>query len=226
MKSEQKRPKVLILTMSVGDGHKVPAQSVHAALAAAYPDIAARVVEPALELGLESFQKGLVASWHFCLEHPRLFQLIYSLTKRRYRLVRAFETLTSRRIVPRLAELMEREKPDFVFSTHSIPANVLGRLNRGKASPIPTAVLITDAFEAHAMWLAGTTDFYIFFDKDRTHDLRAAGIREEQIKIMGFPLRPAFSRAPILHEKPRTIVPGLPSRWFLAVKAAADWKSR
>ena len=192
-----KKPRILIFMMNVGSGHHVPALSVQAAIAAAHSHIETKVVNVATDLGIPSFERRLVASWHFFLEHPFLFGVLYATTRRRFRLVRAFDSLVSRQIERRLIEFLEREKPDLVFCTHCTAANIIGRLKERHECSIPTVELITDAFEAHAMWFAGPSDHYIFYDRDRMHHLLAAGIRQEQIRIMGFPLREGFTRKPI-----------------------------
>jgi processive 1,2-diacylglycerol beta-glucosyltransferase len=191
-----KEKKILIFMMEVGSGHRMPAHSVQAAIAAAHPRITTKLVNVATDLGLPSFEKSLVAQWHFFLEHPFLFDILYAATRRRFRLVRAFDMIVSQPIVPRLIELLEKERPDLVFCTHCTAANIIGRLKeRGRCS-IPTVELISDGFDAHAMWFAGPSDHYIFCDQDRAYHLLEAGVRREQIKIMGFPLRKDFTRKP------------------------------
>lgn len=192
-----RKRKILIFMMEVGSGHRVPALSVQAALAASHPRVETKVVNCATDLGIPGFERRLVASWHFFLEHPFLFRIVYSSTRRRFHLVRAFDVLTSGRIARKLIPFLESEKPDLVFCTHSTAANIIGRYKENHESSIPTAVLVTDAFEAHAMWFAGPSDHYIFYDPDRMHQLLAAGVRQEQIRIMDFPLREEFIRKPV-----------------------------
>jgi len=192
--AETKNPKILIFMMAIGNGHKIPAQSVQTALQEEYPLIETRVVESALEVGLESYEKPLLSAWRFCLKHPLPLQMIYSLTRSQFRLVSVVDALASRRLAPRIAELLEREKPDLVFCTHPTAANIIGSMKKKKSLPFPTVVLVTDAFEAHAIWLAGLCDSYIFYDKDRAQNLLAAGVREDQIAFMEFPLRQAFTQ--------------------------------
>ncbi len=188
------RRKILIFTMSIGDGHRVPAVSVQAALAAAHPCIDTKIVDCAVDLGMPSYEKSLVRFWHFFLVHPFLFKVLYAATRRRFRLVRIVDALSSQWMAPRLAEYLERKKPDLVFCTHCTAANIIGRLKRKNACPIPTFMLVTDAFQAHAIWTAGPVDCYLLYDSDHVDDLLAAGIRSDQIKIMDFPLRPTFER--------------------------------
>jgi processive 1,2-diacylglycerol beta-glucosyltransferase len=192
----QRAPKVLIFTMQVGSGHLMPAQSVRAALAARHPRIATRLVNTATDLGVASFEKSLVSSWRFSLEHPLLFNLLYAATRKRLRLVRVFDTIVSRPIVARLAQFLAQEKPDLVFCTHCTAANVIGRMKERGECAVPTVVFITDAFDAHAIWFAGASDYYIFPDRDRLDILHRAGIRPKQIRVMGFPLREGFAGRP------------------------------
>jgi len=198
-----RKRKILIFMMEVGSGHHVPALSVQAAIAAAHPHIATKVINVATDLGVPSFERNLVASWHFFLEHPFPYHVLYSATRRLFRLVRVFDTIVSRPIVPRLIELLEREKPDLVFCTHCTAANIIGRLKERNQFAMPTVELITEAFEAHAILFAGPADHYIFYNQDRVQDLLAAGVRREQIRIMDYPLREGFARKPTGRQRGR-----------------------
>jgi UDP-N-acetylglucosamine:LPS N-acetylglucosamine transferase len=192
-----RKRKILIFTMEVGSGHRMPALSVQAAIAARHPHITTKLINVATDLGVPSFERNLVAQWHFFLDHPFLFDVVYAATRRRFRLVRAFDTIVSRPIAPGLIALLEKEEPDLVFCTHCTAANIIGRLKeRGRCS-VPTVELISDGFDAHAMWFAGPSDHYVFCDQDRVHHLLAAGVRREQVRIAGFPLRKEFSRKPV-----------------------------
>jgi processive 1,2-diacylglycerol beta-glucosyltransferase len=100
--------------------------------------------------------------------------------------------------------LLERWRPDVVFSTHSLPAEIISWLRARKRKPmaIRQGVVITD-FDVHALWLCEHYEHYfVALPETRVH-LEELGMPPEKITVSGIPIDPVFTRLPDRQEMRR-----------------------
>lgn len=93
--------------------------------------------------------------------------------------------------------LIERVRPDIVFSTHSLPAEIISWLFERKRKPmnIRQTVVITD-FDVHALWLCEHYEHYfVALDETRAH-LESLGMPGEKITVSGIPIDPVYRNLP------------------------------
>jgi processive 1,2-diacylglycerol beta-glucosyltransferase len=93
--------------------------------------------------------------------------------------------------------LLERLKPDVVFCTHSLPAEIISWLHTRKKKPleIRQTVIITD-FDVHALWLCEHYEHYfVALEETRVH-LEEIGMPAARITVSGIPIDPVFSQLP------------------------------
>jgi processive 1,2-diacylglycerol beta-glucosyltransferase len=89
--------------------------------------------------------------------------------------------------------LLERQKPDVVFCTHSLPAEIISWLRSRPRKPmvIRQAIVITD-FDVHALWLCPHYEHYfVALPETRVH-LEELGVPAEKITVSGIPVDPRF----------------------------------
>jgi processive 1,2-diacylglycerol beta-glucosyltransferase len=92
-------------------------------------------------------------------------------------------------------KLLERVRPDVVFCTHSLPAEIVSWLHERKRKPlrIRQTVIITD-FDVHALWLCDHFEHYfVALEETRVH-LEAIGMPPERVSVSGIPIDPKFSQ--------------------------------
>lgn len=186
------RPRVLVLSASIGGGHVAAAK----ALVAAFD-----------ELGVESTHADLLE--HTALPFRRLYrQAYFDLVRTMPDLVEwigrrldkpSERTSMQRRLRARAMRLLsyevprivDRYQPTVVVHTHFLGAQIMsGRMRRHKV--LPQAVVITDFF-AHAFWLQPGVARYFVASGEVRAQLLSAGVDDHRVRVTGIPIDLRFS---------------------------------
>lgn len=186
--------KLLILSVSAGAGHVRAAQAVEAVARATHPPMEATHLD-LLTLVPADFRKLYGRQYIRLVEKlPQLWAYLYSKSDRPSRdsllgkLKRGAEKLNTRR----LSAEIERLKPDVIFCTHFLPAELLSRqIARGKKLP-PVWVQVTD-FDVHALWVHPHVERYCVASDEVAFRLADRGVPREKITVTGIPVMPQFS---------------------------------
>ena len=184
--------KILVFMMEIGNGHKATADSIKHSIERLYPDVDVKVYDTANDLGLESVDIFQKRKWRVYLKHPKRFKILYSLLYHNHFLTQLIDRIICSKLDDPFLALLEKEKPDYVLSTHFTSSNVLGRLKAKGKTTIKDAVLITDAFSAHSVWTHGENHSYFVYDKKLIPEMLDRGIRRDQCEVVNFPLRDIF----------------------------------
>lgn len=89
-----------------------------------------------------------------------------------------------------LREIVEREKPDIIVSTHPFPCCVASRL-KSKGLSIPVVAVITD-FDVHGFWINDGIDAYIIAHEIMLKSMLKFGVDPGKIYATGIPIDPSF----------------------------------
>jgi processive 1,2-diacylglycerol beta-glucosyltransferase len=187
-----KRP-ILILTTAFGEGHNAAARNLAKAL-------------PLLDADRPVIVRDVFAEAYGPLYI--LVQRIYFLLINHFPLVwGAFYSLLDRdkaapkrvgiykRGIRLLRRILEEESPSVIVSTYPGYNLILDHVHSGKAPherPHRTVTVVTDSISINALWYRGHSDLYLV-PNDLTADvMKKAGVREELLRITGFPVPPAF----------------------------------
>ena len=185
------RLRVLILSASVGDGHRRAA----AALEHAFLEIGVGhevrhldTLKHATALSRVVYSKA----YSYAARHlPAVTGWLYNAFDRPWRqapLRLAFDRLNTRRFVT----MLRNYKPDIAICTHFLPAAILSWLASSHQLTIRYVVVVTD-FDVHAIWLSRHCEHYFLaIDEARAH-LEAFGIGADRITVTGIPIDPVFS---------------------------------
>jgi len=93
-----------------------------------------------------------------------------------------------------LAELLDSTRPDCVVSTYPTYAGLLQNLFEDHCEkPFRLITVITDARSINSVWYRSPSDKYVVADQDTAEVLRRAGIAEEKVEVLGFPVSPRFA---------------------------------
>ncbi|MEJ1168898.1 MGDG synthase family glycosyltransferase [Variovorax sp. CCNWLW235] len=185
--------KILILSVSAGNGHVRAAQALEAAMQSAPPHAAVHIDAMAHVAG--GFRK-VYTDWYIQLVNraPELWSYLHQRADATphhapsQRLRRGIERLSTGALVREV----RREKPDAVICTHFLPAELLMReRNRGRID-FPVWLQITD-YDLHNMWLVPGMAGYLAATEEVAFRLRARGIPADRIHVTGIPVMPAFS---------------------------------
>jgi processive 1,2-diacylglycerol beta-glucosyltransferase len=187
--------RILIATVTAGNGHLAAAAALDEAWQAFRPD---DVVER-VDLGkfFSPLHRKIVSDGYVKLVNhaPELWGMMFAKTDnskmaRGLNRVRAIFPSNSRH---RFGRYVKEFRPDVVLCTHYFPLETLNHLRRKKDAPRPMAVSIVTDFEAHALWMDACVDLYCVAAEDTKARLVARGATPESIVVTGIPISAKFS---------------------------------
>src|SRR5580765_9039995 len=187
--------KLLILSVSAGNGHVRAAQALEAS-ARALPDAPEVAHLDAMDFVAAGFRKMYTDGYiRLINEHPGIWEHLHHLSDTTphsaasQRLRRAVERLSS----GALRREVHRRKPDAVICTHFLPAELLMREVEQERLHCPVWLQVTD-YDLHNMWLVPDMAGYFAATKEVAFRMHARGLRAERLHVTGIPVMPAFSQ--------------------------------
>lgn len=192
-----RRPRVLILSASVGGGHTGAARATERAFYEISPECAVRHVD-VMDLAPGFFRRLYADGYFDAVAHaPHLVGYLYDRLDRPVRKIeRPFDLLRlaiQRVNLKGLAELLNSEPWDLVIHTHFLAPEIIGALYRGTRIPFRQATVLTD-FECHRFWTCGQSDHYFVATEECRASLGAWGVPFERITVSGIPVDPQFAQ--------------------------------
>lgn len=186
--------KILILTGKFGMGHWNASQSLRQQLLGRFPD-ADVTVEDLPTYVLPNVSGAFYKFFHLAVTRGRsLFNAYYRLTALGHADARApLEGL----FLDKLAELLERYRPDAVIATHPLCAQIVSRLKEEAATKehcyldLPLFTCITDV-SSHPEWINRNTDCYLVPSLEVKESLMEKGVLPARICVTGIPVREEF----------------------------------
>ena len=193
--------KILILTAGFGEGHNSAARGIQAALRQVSPDVQVQIRDVFSEA----------------------FGPINEITRRAYliainRLPRAWSSLYSwldkqpefrsrlRWLVParqRLARIIRDDQPDIVVSVYPAYPHLLDEtVGLANGSLPKRVVVITDSITINAIWFRCSTDHFVVANEMTADVLRHVGIKDQLVRVLGFPVNPRFADPDLLTSRP------------------------
>lgn len=151
------RPRTLILTASIGNGHLTAAAALEQAMR--LHDMEVRtldimdVVSPAWRAWYRGGYEALVR------RAPRLWGALYRMTDTRSPLY-TIQSKMDLLAFARLTEFLNSYSPELVICPHYLPLPRLARYYRDHPGPLPKiATVLTDVYP-HRLWLGGRSDYF------------------------------------------------------------------
>ena len=187
--------KVLILSVTAGEGHNATAAAIERALTAAGAEC--RTLDTWREINrgiyyivdrgyllVSARMKRLYAAAYRGLEKRKSNSYRPSLTRLAYRTVRR-----------RIARVIDEYQPDVIVYTHVFAGTVLDVISEKKPLRARTVGIVTD-FAMHPFWEECLrTDRVVIANEKMLPGARLKGLSDHQIMPIGIPIRPAFATA-------------------------------
>lgn len=185
------KPRILLAMITVGNGHKAPADAIKAGIEKLYPEqFEIDVLDFTLAVGDTDFDKRHKESWDWMLENPKFAYWGQRL------LDKAVPVPATRFVQAQMladhaknaAEYIKDKQYDLVVATHffTVQALAIAKLKHNLKPPI--IGLNTDPFDAHAMWAEKDVDEMIVSSRLAKKKLIEKGVPSKKIKIFGYPL--------------------------------------
>lgn len=206
------RPRIALLTASVGSGHVRAAQAAAAALRAqGQADRATRAQEmriqvfDALEDSNAAFRALYRDGYLALVRHaPRLVGMLYEGTDRaRGGPTDPVRRAVQRRALSRLSHRLAAFAPDLVVSTHFLTSEWFAWMRRRRAIDCPMITVVTD-LHPHAIWLHGPCEA-VCVSSDGAAGIVRTTACAESAEVTGIPIDPAFARPLSREDAARTL---------------------
>jgi processive 1,2-diacylglycerol beta-glucosyltransferase len=190
------KPRVLVLSASVGAGHLRAAEAVESALRQTHPEID---VENHDVLGFTNavFRRVYGTAYLDLVNRaPHLLGYFYdrldlpsrSGRNRTDRIRLAVEKLNLRRF----EQFLTSQHWDLVINTHFLPAELIARLTRDRELAMPQVTVCTD-FDTHRMWVNQPCRRYFCATDEGAYYLAHWGVPQQDIEVTGIPIDPRFA---------------------------------
>jgi processive 1,2-diacylglycerol beta-glucosyltransferase len=191
------RPRILILTASVGTGHLRAAEAVLLAVRQIAPQAIVESVD-VLTLATAPF-RFCYAQIYLDLIHwaPEVLGVIYDHFDRPrrpkfgpwYQLRVKLEAMSLRPYV----RLLKSQPWDLVINTFFLPAEIVAALRRRGQLRAPQVMVVTD-FETHRNWVSQSCELYCTATQEAALYLQWMGVPASATAVTGIPIHPVFSQ--------------------------------
>ena len=188
--------KILIPYLMSGMGHYIQAQAIAHHVRQLRPGWDVRLFEPARELPDATMQHTFIDLWRVMLAAPRFAQkATFAVERLAPRATRAANRARLRDAVPKAAAFLEREKPDFIVSTHWACTSLFDMARAGRS--IPLFYIYGEIEETYSIAECGA-DFYFTLSRKVSDDLVRMGVPPAAIREVPVIVDPAMlsSRVP------------------------------
>ncbi|WP_249716438.1 glycosyltransferase [Paenibacillus sp. J31TS4] len=185
------KPKVLILTGSLGDGHKQAAQALLEASGHYDSEAEVEVVDFMEWTHPRIHQLGKYCYLQWIKHFPSLYGYLFRLTRtdntysQLFKRIRLFQ-------LGRMLELLLTVRPSVVVSTFPSAAAAMSVLKTHGLTTVPTVTVITDHTD-HSYWVHPGTDRYAVGSQQVRDLLVRQGVQPSDVSVTGIPIRPQFA---------------------------------
>ncbi|XP_059292296.1 probable monogalactosyldiacylglycerol synthase, chloroplastic isoform X2 [Lycium ferocissimum] len=185
--------KVLILMSDTGGGHRASAEAIRAAFNEEFGDkYQVFVTDLWTEHTPWPFNQ-LPRSYNFLVKHGSLWRMTYYATAPRLVHQTNFAA-TSTFIAREVAKGLMKYQPDIIISVHPLMQHVPLRILRSKGllKKIIFTTVITDLSTCHPTWFHKLVTRCYCPSEEVSKRALKAGLKLDQIKVYGLPVRPSF----------------------------------
>lgn len=180
------RKKVVILTITAGNGHRAAAYAIEAGLQEHFGgDYIVSVHDIQADIGAiyESAVKHSAGVYNWIFEGGNSAENVNIL-----------HTIGYPMFSKKLDQIFYSEQPDLVVSTFAFPGmhNWIKKTLRCQDRYIPYITVVTDSISIHFLWFAEGTDAYVVPNEETKNIMVEKGAPAESMHVLGFPVHPRF----------------------------------
>lgn len=180
--------KIFVGYIPAGGGHQKAAEVIHSYLLKKSSRYA--FLLNGLDYASAAFRKGYASSYDFVIKHaPWVWRGGFALTSLRpsFPWSSFTHSMLNRLHTRKLIDLLVRQQPDAVISTHFLISDVVSRLKLKGTIRSRLVTVITD-YGVHPFWVAAGTDVYCVATEHTKKELLRMHVPERRIRITGIPV--------------------------------------
>src|SRR5579884_396374 len=192
-----RRPRVLILSASVGMGHLRAAEAVELAFREVLPHAEVRNAD-VLKLSIAPFRRCYGGMYlDFVNRTPLVLAFFYNLmdqprdcrTPSRWDRLRVWLEKIG---LGRFLALLHGGPWDLIVNTHFLPGEIVADLRRKGQLSTPQVMVTTD-FETNHMWITEPCEHYFTATEEGALYLQKQGVSPDRTSVTGIPIHPVFA---------------------------------
>lgn len=182
--------KVLLLTVTTGQGHNQAAKSLcecfeEYGIDNMYLDVF-EYINPVLK---EVLSYGYLMSTK---RFSKLYGKVYGIVEQATDKERHMLKITSNIMAKKLVGFIDEYKPDMIVCTHVFSALLITAIKHKISDSIKTAGIVTD-YTIHPLWEHTDIDYYITASELLNNQAEKKGIPAEKLCPIGIPIKPEFA---------------------------------
>jgi len=182
--------KILVVSVSAGNGHTRAAAALKKAADLFYPKITVEHVDFLDFVGPGS-KKIFFESYNLIVKNlPTLYRLLFDISDNELgaKIIEKITSFNRKLNTEKFQEYIKSFSPQAIVFTHFTPAEIF---NNFGYSDMPTATIITD-YEKHRLWFTGNKQKYFVAQMGIKKQLIDLGVDKNNIIISGIPVDPDF----------------------------------
>jgi processive 1,2-diacylglycerol beta-glucosyltransferase len=183
--------RILLAMITVGNGHKAPADAIKAGIEKLYPEqFVPEVLDFTAAVGDVAFDKRHKGSWNWMLEYPQVAYwgqvLLDSLVP--VEAIRFGQGVMLAQHAENAARFLQQNQYDLIVATHFFTVQAIAIAKQKHGIKTPLVAINADPFDAHAMWAEPRVDEMIVASEIAQKRLLHKKMPASKITVMGFPL--------------------------------------
>lgn len=187
------KKKVLIVYATGGMGHVTAAKAAEEAFKKYHPDIEVASID-IIDFASGLYKTIFVKGYNFVsAKYPGIWGWLYRVfNKKKNQGLASWLSIKaiSKKFIPFIQEL----NPDFIVSTHPLPAMLISRSKDDGLKNILSSIVVTD-FGCHSFWVDENTNYYFVATDAVKLCLQNYKVNADQIVVTGIPIQGKFSES-------------------------------
>ncbi|KAA8495127.1 Monogalactosyldiacylglycerol synthase, chloroplastic [Porphyridium purpureum] len=195
-RSSLARVKILILMSDTGGGHRASAEALKTAFEQQFGSMCEIVIKD-FWVQLAGFPfRNFPQQYATLAKYPWMWKFLYNLTK--IRIARGFNDFVFELFAyQNVRDFFEEFRPDLVISVHPLVQQLTKEIllcfeEESKVMHVPFITVVTDYGGAHPTWFHRGVDLCYVPSEPVKAVAFEEGMRSEQVRMFGLPVRPAF----------------------------------
>jgi len=187
--------RILIMMTDAGGGHRASAQALRDVFQERYGDVFhVNIVDMWMKHTPPPLSR-LPKTYHRIVKDtPRLYKFVFSKTFEEPKLTSALLDAAYGYAKRPLMRAFRQYDPDLIISVHPLMQDIPLRILQRMQYDVPFVTVVTDLVKVHPTWLHRDVTLCFVPTEEVYQQALQAGLRAEQVRRYGLPVRPAFAR--------------------------------
>ncbi|MBM7854433.1 processive 1,2-diacylglycerol beta-glucosyltransferase [Desulfohalotomaculum tongense] len=188
--------KVLMLTVSAGDGHTRAAEAVKKQFLTLFPAARVSIVDT-FRYASPLVEKMVLGAYLEIIKlSPMVYRYLYYKAEKTQPLSgfakMEFNRIINKLAAPKLVSLINSFQPQVILCTHPFPLGIISSLKLDGKLDVPVLATITD-FAVHPFWIYPGVDCYCVASQELKLSFARYGVDDSKVVVTGIPIDPVFN---------------------------------